>query len=65
MSVYDRNVTSNQLKRWLASRGCTFEEGTKHMKVFYKGKCTLLPRHGAKELPTGTVRGIQKDLGLR
>jgi mRNA interferase HicA len=57
-------VTSNQLKRWLASRGCTFEEGTKHTKVFFKGKSTLLPRHGAKELPTGTVRGIPKELGL-
>jgi mRNA interferase HicA len=52
------------LKRWLASRGCTFEEGTKHTKVFFKGKSTLLPRHGAKELPTGTVRGIRKELGL-
>jgi len=58
-------VTSNQLKRWLASRGCTFEEGTKHTKVFWKGNATLLPRHGGKELPTGTVQGIKKQLGLK
>ena len=58
-------MTGNELKRWLASRGCTFEEGTKHTKVFFEGKYTLLPRHGAKELPTGTVRSIQKELGLK
>jgi mRNA interferase HicA len=64
-SVYHGTVTSNELKRWLASRGCTFEEGTKHTKVLYKGKSTMLPRHGPKELPTGTVRGIRKALGLK
>lgn len=65
ISVYYWSVTSNELKRWLASRGCTFEEGTKHTKVFFKDMHTLLPRHGAKELPTGTVRGIKRDLGLK
>jgi mRNA interferase HicA len=58
-------VTSNQLRRWLAARGCTFEEGTKHAKVFHKDKATLLPRHGSKELPSGTVEGIKKALGLK
>jgi mRNA interferase HicA len=63
--VYYRVVTSNQLKRWLAGRGCTFEEGSKHIRVFYRGRATLLPRHGSKELPTGTVEGIKKELGLK
>ncbi|MGO4881715.1 MAG: type II toxin-antitoxin system HicA family toxin [Bryobacteraceae bacterium] len=58
-------VTSNQLKRWLASQGCTFEEGAKHTKVFYKGSVTLLPRHGAREMKTGTVQGIKRKLGLK
>jgi len=58
-------VTSNELKRWLASRGCTFEEGAKHTKVFYRGEWSLLPRHGAKELKTGTVEGIKRKLGLK
>jgi hypothetical protein len=42
-----------------------FEEGTKHTKVFRMGRFTLLPRHGGKELPTGTVEGIKKALGLK
>jgi len=58
-------VTGNELKRWLAVRGCTFEEGAKHTKVFYKGRFTLLPRHGPKELKTGTVEGIKKRLGIK
>jgi mRNA interferase HicA len=58
-------VTSSELKRWLAARGCTFEEGTKHTKIFYQGKMTLLPRHGKKELPRGTVEGIKRKLGLK
>lgn len=58
-------MTGNEFKRWLASRGCTFEEGTKHTKVFYEGKCTLLPRHGSREMKTGTAEGVKKKLGLK
>ena len=58
-------MTANELRRWLAKEGCTFEEGTKHVKAFHKDKATLLPRHGSKELPTGTVEGIKKALGLK
>ena len=50
---------------WLKSRGCRFEEGTKHTKLFYRGKWTTLPRHGAAEVKTGTVEGIKKRLGLK
>jgi mRNA interferase HicA len=60
-----RIVTGNQLKRWLAARGCTFEDCPKHIKVFHRGKGTLLPRHGSKELPTGTVERIKRALGLK
>ena len=63
--AYYRIVIGNQLKRWLAARGCTFEEGSKHIKVFHGGKGTLLPRHGSKELPTGTVESIKRALGLK
>jgi mRNA interferase HicA len=58
-------VTTNQFRRWLAAKGCTFQEGSKHIKVFFKGRFTLLPRHGPKELKTGTVEGIKKRLGLK
>jgi len=58
-------LTSNQFKRWLAARGCIFEEGTRHTKVFFKGEFTFLPRHGSKELKTGLIEGIKRKLGLK
>jgi len=53
------------LRRWLREKGCTFEDGSKHIKVFFKGRFTLLPRHASNELKTGTVEGIKKRLGLK
>lgn len=58
-------VTANQFKRWLAERGCTFEEGTKHTKVMCRGRFTFLPRHPSRELKAGLVEGVKKRLGLK
>jgi mRNA interferase HicA len=58
-------VTASELRRKLAKVGCTFEEGTKHLVVYYEGERTLLPRHPAKEIKTGTYRGILKRLGIK
>jgi mRNA interferase HicA len=60
-------VTSAQFKRWLAKQGCTFEPGHGgHLKVLLGDRRSVLPMHGSsKELKTGTVNGILKDLGLR
>ncbi|MCW5982661.1 MAG: type II toxin-antitoxin system HicA family toxin [Bryobacteraceae bacterium] len=55
----------SEFRRWLAAQGCSFEEGTRHTKVFYKGKFTTLPRHPSKELKTGTMNSIKARLGLR
>jgi mRNA interferase HicA len=58
-------LTASELKRKLAKRGCTFEDGTRHTIVIYKGKATEIPRHPSKELKTGTVRGILRVLGIK
>lgn len=61
-------VTSAEFKRWLAKRGCTFETGrsTGHLIVRRGDKITDLPMHGKqKELGTGLVNAIKKQLGLR
>jgi mRNA interferase HicA len=57
-------VTASELKRKLARLGCTFQQGTRHTIVVYKGKAAEIPRHPAKEIKTGTVRGILKKLGI-
>jgi mRNA interferase HicA len=60
-------MTSAEFKRWLAKRGCTFEPGKgSHLLVKRGDSRSVLPMHGkSKELKTGLVEGIKKDLGLK
>jgi mRNA interferase HicA len=58
-------MTASELRRKLAQLGCTFEQGTKHLIVRYKGNRTLMPRHPSKEIKTGTYRGILAKLGIK
>ena len=59
----------SEFRRWLKKQGCTFknhEGGSGHVHVIYKGRISQLPPHGAgKELKTGLVEGIKKQLGLK
>lgn len=58
-------MKQSEFVRWLADRGAKFEDGKKHMKIFLNGRQTILPRHPAKELATGLVEGVKKQLGLK
>jgi len=60
-------MTSQELKRWLAKQGCTFESGHGgHLIARLGERWTVLPMHGkGKELGTGLVNSIKKDLGLK
>jgi mRNA interferase HicA len=58
-------VSSSQFRRYLAKRGCTFEEGRRHTLVRRGDKLAALPRHGgSKQLGTGLMTAIKRDLGL-
>jgi len=60
-------MNSAELKRWLASQGCQFEThkgGSGHLTVRLGDKVSQLPMHGRKELGTGLVNDILKQLGL-
>jgi len=58
-------VDGSQFRRYLAKRGCSFEEGKRHTIVRLGGKMAALPRHGgSKQLGTGLMNSIKKDLGL-
>lgn len=63
--AYYMDVTASELKRKLAKAGCTFVEAKKHLAVYYRGNCTVMPRHPAKELKKGTVQSILKVLGIK
>lgn len=62
-------MNSKELKKKLAKAGCTFEThkgGSGHLTVRLGDKVSQLPMHGAgKELGTGLVNKILKDLGLK
>jgi mRNA interferase HicA len=60
-------LTSGELKRWLEKQRASFAPGKGgHLIVRLGDKKTVLPMHGKnRELPTGTVSGIKKALGLK
>jgi mRNA interferase HicA len=60
-------MTAAQLRRWLAKHGCRFEAGKGgHLIVRRNGRKSVLPMHGSrKELGTGLVEKIKRDLGLK
>jgi mRNA interferase HicA len=62
-------MNSRELKRWLAKQGCTFEAhsgGSGHLTVRRGDRLSQLPMHGGgKELGTGLVNKIKRDLGLK
>ena len=61
-------MNASELRRWLAKQGCSFEShkgGSGHITVIRGDRTSQLPMHGSnKELGTGLVRKIKKDLGL-
>ncbi|MEX0851913.1 MAG: type II toxin-antitoxin system HicA family toxin [Bauldia sp.] len=62
-------MNAQQLRRYLAGRGCRFEMhrgGSGHVTIRLGGKTSQLPMHGSrKELGRGLVAKILKDLGLK
>ena len=61
-------MNSKELKRWLKKHGCTFQENRGkggHITVRLGEKTTVMPVHGQKDLPKGTVEAIKSQLGLK
>jgi mRNA interferase HicA len=58
-------LKQSEFVRWLTQRGATFQEGKNHLKVYLNGHRSILPRHPAKELKTGLVEAVKKQLNLK
>ena len=62
-------MNAQELRKWLAAQGYTFETkkgGSGHIIVRRGDRKTELPMHGGrKELGTGLVNAIKKQLGLK
>ena len=59
-------MNSDQFRRWLAKRGCRFEPGKGGHLIVRRGeRKSVLPQHGgSKQLGTGLMRAIRRDLGM-
>jgi mRNA interferase HicA len=58
-------VKASELRRWLKKQGCTFVEESRHTRIMLGKRISRMPRHPAKEIKTGTLDAILKDLGLK
>jgi len=59
------SVKQSEFVRWLKLHGATFKDCTNHLKVYLNGKQSHLPRHPGKELKTGLVEGVKRQLGIK
>ena len=61
-------MTYRQLRRKLESLGCMFErQGSGSHEIWLNpanGRRTTVPRHGNRDLATGTLHEIRRDLGI-
>ncbi len=58
----------SEFKRWLRRQGVQFQAhraGSSHFKASLGDRSTIFPDHGNKEIGTGLVNKIKKDLGLK
>src|SRR5947208_2666406 len=58
-------VKASELRRWLKKHGCTFVEESRHTRIILCLKISRMPRHPAKEIKSGTLASILKDLDLK
>lgn len=58
----------SEFRRWLLKQGVTLtphKAGSSHYKATVGDRMTVFPDHGSKEIGTGLVKKIKKDLGLK
>ncbi|MDR5778715.1 type II toxin-antitoxin system HicA family toxin [Caballeronia sp. LZ065] len=56
----------SEFRRWLRRQGVVFTPAKgSHFRVALKGKETIFPDHGSKEIGTNVVSRIKKQLGLK
>jgi mRNA interferase HicA len=63
--AYTGQEKSSEFKRWLTAQGATFTPAKgSHFHVYLNGKQSIIPMR-QKDIPTGTVEAIKKQLGLK
>ncbi|MFT0533301.1 type II toxin-antitoxin system HicA family toxin [Castellaniella hirudinis] len=58
----------SEFRPWLLKQGVAFtphKAGSSHYKATLGDRMTVFPDHGSKEIGSGLVNKIKKDLGLK
>ncbi|MFC3875339.1 type II toxin-antitoxin system HicA family toxin [Neisseria musculi] len=57
----------SEFRKWLLSQGVEFttQKRGSHQLIRLGNKTSVFPNHGSKEIGTGLVLKIKKDLGLK
>lgn len=58
-------MKQSEFLRWLVAQGVEVKQGSNHLKLYYNGNQSVLPRHPSKEIPKGTIIAVKKQLKLK
>ncbi|HHG9494787.1 TPA: type II toxin-antitoxin system HicA family toxin [Citrobacter farmeri] len=57
-------MKQSEFRRWLESQGVGVTNGSHHLKLRYRGKRSVMPRHPGDEIKEALRKAILKQLGL-
>ena len=57
-------MKQREFRSWLESRGVRVVDGSKHLKLSYRGRQSVMPRHPAREMHEQLRRSILRQLGV-
>jgi mRNA interferase HicA len=57
-------MKQREFQRWLQRQGVEIRQGKNHLKLYFRGKQSVMPRHPSKEIGTALRQAIIKQLGL-
>lgn len=58
-------MKQSEFRRWLESLGVETRQGTNHLKLYYQGLQSTMPRHPSKEIGVDLRKRILKQLGIK
>ncbi|EFB2825759.1 type II toxin-antitoxin system HicA family toxin [Escherichia coli] len=57
-------MKQNEFRRWLESQGVDVTNGSNHLKLRFRGRRSVMPRHSSDEIKEPLRKAILKQLGL-
>lgn len=57
-------MKQSEFRRWLEKQGVEVKQGTNHLKLYYNGRQSVMPRHPGKEIGENLRKTILKQLGM-